>query len=81
MKKSINLLLLLAGLTSCYVKNDFTETEFRYVVDSSEFHGIGQDNSLQTTPYWRIHIKETNMWVRTQNPTNVGDSITILLRK
>ena len=81
MKKSINLLFVLVGLTSCYVKNDFTETELKCVVDSAEYHGIGQDNTLQTTPYWRVHLKEKNMWMRTQSPTNVGDSVTIILRK
>ena len=81
MKKSINLLLVLGLISSCTMKPDVLETKMKLVVDSVEYHGIGQDNSLQTTPYWRIHLKESGMWVRTQNPTNVGDSITILLRK
>ena len=81
MKKSINLLLLVVGLTSCSIKTDFEESELKCVVDSAEYHGIGQDNTLQTTPYWKIHLKETDMWVRTQNQTNVGDTVRILLRK
>ena len=79
--KKLSYILLMTGLGSCYVKNDFTETELKCVVDSSEYHGIGQDNTLQTTPYWRVHLKEKNMWMRTQSPTNVGDSVTIILRK
>jgi hypothetical protein len=79
--KKLSCILLLTGLVSCSIKTETTETKMKFTTDSIEYHGIGQDHSLQTTPYWRIHIKETNMWVRTQNPTNVGDSITILLRK
>ena len=81
MKKNINLLLVLCLMSSCYVKNDITDTEMKSVVDSVEYHGIGQDNSLQTTPYWRVHVKGHDTWIRTQSPMNVGDSMTIILRK
>ena len=81
MKKSINLLLVLGLISSCTMKPDVLETKMKLVVDSVEYHGIGQDHSLQTTPYWRIHLKEKNLWMRTQSPTNVGDSVTIILRK
>ena len=60
MKKSINLLLVLGLISSCTMKPDVLETKMKLVVDSVEYHGIGQDNSLQTTPYWRIHLKEKN---------------------
>lgn len=84
MKKNmkINLVvLLILSLVSCTSKVNYTENKIKCVVDSVEFHGIGQDNSLQTTPYWKIHLKESDIWVRTQNTTSVGDSVTILLRK
>ena len=81
MKKSINILLVLGLISSCNMKPDVLETKMKLVIDSVEYHGIGQDHSLQTTPYWRIHLKENNLWVRTQSPTNVGDSVTIILRK
>jgi hypothetical protein len=81
MKKSIKILFGLCLLSSCNLKPDYLETKMGFAVDSVEYHGIGQDNSLQTTPYWRVHLKESEIWLRMSNPTQVGDSVTILLRK
>jgi hypothetical protein len=53
----------------------------KFVVDSVEYHGIGQDNSLQTTPYWRIHLKENNLWTKVIEPQNVGDTVEFTIRK
>jgi hypothetical protein len=81
MKKSIKILFGLCLLSSCNIKPDYVESKMEFAVDSVEYHGIGQDNSLQTTPYWRVHLKESEIWLRMSNPTQVGDSVTILLRK
>ena len=81
MKKNIKILFGLCLLSACNIKPDYVETKMEFVVDSVEYHGIGQDNSLQTTPYWRVHLKESEIWLRMSNPTQVGDSVTVLLRK
>ncbi len=81
MKKNIKILFGLCLLSACNIKPDYVETKMDFVVDSVEYHGIGQDNSLQTTPYWKVHLKESEIWLRMSNPTQVGDSVTILLRK
>ena len=81
MKKNIKILFGLCLLSACNIKPDYVESKMVYTVDSVEYHGIGQDNSLQTTPYWRVHLKESEIWLRMSNPTQVGDSVTLLLRK
>ena len=79
--KKLSYILLLTGLVSCNIKPDYIESKMVYAVDSVEYHAIGQDNSLQTTPYWRVHLKESEIWLKMSNPTQVGDSVTLLLRK
>jgi hypothetical protein len=81
MKKSINLLLVLGLISSCTMKPDVLETKMKLVVDSVEYHGIGQDHSLQTTPYWRIHLKENNLWTKVIKPQEVGDTVEFTIRK
>ncbi len=80
MKKSIKILFGLCLLSSCNIKPDYVETKMDFVVDSVEYHGIGQDNSLQTTPYWRIHLKENNLWTKVLEPKEVGDSVEVIIR-
>jgi hypothetical protein len=63
------------------MKPDVLETKMKLVVDSVEYHGIGQDHSLQTTPYWRIHLKENNLWVKVIKPQEVGDTVEFTIRK
>lgn len=79
--KKLSYILLLSGLGSCTIKPDTIEDKMKLVVDSVEYHGIGQDNSLQTTPYWRIHLKENNLWTRVIEPQNVGDTVEFTIRK
>ena len=81
MKKSINLLFVLGLISSCTMKPDVLETKMKLVVDSVEYHGIGQDHSLQTTPYWRIHLKENNLWAKVIKPQEVGDTVEFTIRK
>ena len=81
MKKSINILLVLGLISSCNMKPDVLETKIKLVVDSVEYHGIGQDHSLQTTPYWRIHLKENNLWTKVIKPQEVGDTVEFTIRK
>lgn len=81
MKKSINILLVLGLMSSCTIKPDVLETKIKFVIDSVEYHGIGQDNSLQTTPYWNIHLKEKNLWTRVIKRQEVGDTVEFIIRK
>ena len=81
MKKSINLLLVLGLISSCTMKPDVLETKMKFVLDSVEYHGIGQDHSLQTTPYWRVHLKEKNLWTKIITRQEVGDTVEFTIRK
>jgi len=81
MKKNINILLVLGLISSCTMKPDVLETKMKCVIDSVEYHGIGQDNTLQTTPYWRIHLKENDLWTKVLEPQNVGDTVEFTIRK
>jgi hypothetical protein len=81
MKKNINILLVLGLISSCTMKPDVLETKMKCVIDSVEYHGIGQDNTLQTTPYWRIHLKENDLWTKVIKPQNVGDTVEFTIRK
>jgi hypothetical protein len=81
MKKSIKILFVVGLISSCNMKPDVLETKMKLVVDSVEYHGIGQDHSLQTTPYWRIHLKEKNLWTKVINRQEVGDTVEFTIRK
>ena len=81
MKKNINILLVLGLMSSCNMKPDVLETKMKFVLDSVEYHGIGQDNTLQTTPYWRVHLKEKNLWTKVITRQEVGDTVEFTIRK
>jgi hypothetical protein len=81
MKKNINILLVLGLISSCNMKPDVLETKMKFVIDSVEYHGIGQDNTLQTTPYWRVHLKEKNLWTKVITRQKVGDTVEFTIRK
>lgn len=81
MKKSINILLVLGLMSSCNMKPDVLETKMKFVIDSVEYHGIGQDHSLQTTPYWRVHLKEKNLWTKIITRQEVGDTVEFTIHK
>jgi hypothetical protein len=63
------------------MKPDVLETKMKFVLDSVEYHGIGQDNTLQTTPYWRVHLKEKNLWTKVITRQEVGDTVEFTIRK
>ena len=81
MKKNINILLVLGLISSCNMKPDVLETKMKFVIDSVEYHGIGQDNTLQTTPYWRVHLKEKNLWTKVITRQEVGNTVEFTIRK
>jgi hypothetical protein len=78
--KHLLYILLLTGLISCVDKDNYITTKSSCVVDSVEYHGIGQDHSLQTTPYWNVHVKDS-IWIRSTSPVKKGDRIIFVSRK
>ena len=78
--KSLLYISCVVGLLSCNVKS-YEDNVLKYSVDSVDYHGIGQDNTLQTTPYWMCHLKESDRWVRVYNEVSVGDTMKVVIRR
>jgi hypothetical protein len=79
--KHLLYVLLLTGLISCVDKVNYTSTKSFCIVDSVEYHGVGQDHSLQTTPYWNVHVKDSTFWIRAAYPVQKGDTMILVYRK
>ena len=62
-------------------KTEFKTSQKTITIDSVEYHGMGHDNTLQIDPYWKIHLKEPNMWSRTHFKYIKGDSIDIYVKQ
>jgi hypothetical protein len=77
MKNILLILVLTTFLTSCDNNYTVVEKEVTYVVDSVDYHQIGEDNTLQTTPYWKLYLKEPDMWIRSNSKYENGDTITV----
>lgn len=67
-------------LVSCNQNVTVIDKEVRHVVDSVEYHGIGHDNTLQSTPYWRVHFKDVEYTVTSHRSCEVGDTIVVIER-
>ena len=52
-----------------------------YRIDSVEYHPIGSDNTLQTTPYWKVHAEGTDFNITRYRNFEVGDSIELIERR
>ena len=72
-------ILLIGFLVAVIVtpRKETTTHQQTVTIDSVEFHPSGHDNTLQFDPYWKIHLKEPNMWTRTHFKHVVGDSIVV----
>jgi hypothetical protein len=77
--KHLLYILLLTGLVSCVQPHE--KVEVTCTIDSVQYIGIGQDNALQVTPYWNIHLKESDVWMRTNVRHIEGDIITTTIVK
>lgn len=66
---------MLVWLTSCVNSNETVQVPC--VVDSVQHIGIGHDNTLQVSPYWKIHLKENNIWMKSNVKHTKGDTIII----
>jgi hypothetical protein len=51
------------------------------VIDSVEYHGVGHDNTLQTTPYWKLYLREPKMKITSYRCYDKGDTIEVIERK
>jgi len=79
--KNLFYILMLVGLTSCLNNTKFIDTPVKCEIDSVEYHGIGHDNTLQTTPYWKVRLKNEKIWVRiSTGEYSKGDSIVVIYR-
>ena len=80
MKKNLFIFSLSFILLSC-TNSTLVDTHVKKIVDSVEYHGIGQDNTLQTTPYWKLWLRNEKITIHSQRQYNVGDTIEIIERK
>ena len=74
-------LLTLIGFVSCDSKVKMTEKQTPFTIDSVEYHGVGHDNTLQVSPYYKLHLKEADAWVRSNFKYFKGDTIVVSVRK
>ena len=68
---------MLIGITSCDSKYTINETPTQFTIDSIQYHGVGSDNTLQVSPYWKLHLKEPDIWIRSNSKYENGDKITV----
>ena len=60
-------------------KTQVKENSKSFAIDSVDYHGPGKDNTLQVSPYWKCHLKGTNVWVRVTENREVGDSLALII--
>jgi len=56
------------------------ENSKSFAIDSVDYHASGRDNTLQVSPYWKCHLKGTNVWVRVNENREVGDSLAMIVK-
>jgi hypothetical protein len=79
MKKIFVILMTSVVLFSCNNDNlQVIETHELKIVDSVEYHPIGSDNTLQTTPYWKVRLVGESVGIRSYRKYNVGDTIEVI---
>ena len=83
MKKLILILTLPVLIVSCTIKGSYTDTPTMFGVSSVEYHPIGCDNTLQTTPYWKLHLTNPSdtITITSLRSYETGDSIEVIIRK
>ena len=81
MKNILLIFALIIFLTSCDNNYVIVEKEVTYVVDSTDYHQIGEDNTLQTTPYWKLYLKGEEVGVTSFRRYEIGDTINIITKK
>ena len=56
------------------------ENSKSFAIDSVDYHRPGRDNTLQASPYWKCHLKGTNVWVHVNENKEVGDSLSMIIK-
>jgi len=79
--KHLFFILSLTIFVACNDRVNITETKTYYTIDSVQYHGIGQDNTLQTSPYWKLHLKKSNTWIFSKLNYEKNDTIVVIVRK
>jgi hypothetical protein len=83
MKKLLLILMfIVTGIVSCdsNLNVKIIEVPTQFTIDSVQYHGVGSDNTLQVSPYWKLHLTEPDMWIRSNSKYEKGDTITIRVR-
>jgi hypothetical protein len=60
--------------------SEFKSTSTQFAIDSVNYHAPGKDNTLQVSPYWKCHLKGTNVWVRVNENREIGDSLSMMVK-
>ena len=61
-------------------KTQVIENSKTFAIDSVDYHASGKDNTLQVSPYWKCHLKGTNIWVHVNENREVGDSLAMIVK-
>ena len=80
MKKILILIFIVTGIVSCDSNVKIIETPTQFTIDSVQYHGVGSDHTLQVSPYWKLHLVEPDMWIRSNSKYEKGDTITVRVR-
>jgi hypothetical protein len=67
-------------ISNIHPTNQFKENIESFAIDSIDYHPSGRDNTLQVSPYWKCHLKGTNVWVRVNENKEVGDSLSMIIK-
>ena len=81
MKNILLILVLTTFLISCDNNYVIVEKKVTYVVDSIDYHQISEDNTLQTTPYWKLYLKGEEVGVTSFRRYEIGDTIKTITKK
>jgi hypothetical protein len=71
--------LLISSVKSA-TKTQIKENSKSFAIDSVDYHRSGRDNTLQVSPYWKCHLKGTNVWVHVNENKEVGDSLSMIVK-
>jgi hypothetical protein len=61
-------------------ENQIKDNSKSFAIDSVDYHAAGRDNTLQVSPYWKCHLKGTNVWVTSRENREVGDSLVMIVK-
>jgi len=77
------IIIITVLMTSCMNNQKVIDTPTQYLIDSISYHPPSLDNTLQVSPYWKIHLNGTDVWIKSNIGYNYkkGDTITVIVRK